>query len=142
MKPDEAHTWTDEQLKGLESRIAAEYKKAADDLQEKIDAYFDRFKERDAQQLQKLREGKITAEYYKQWRLAQIGRGKRFEALRDRVAGRMTDANTVAAAYINDATPGLYSLNRNYAAYTIEQQVGADVGFDLWDDHCRKPPGS
>ena len=121
-KPDPAHRRTDKELADLEHRIAAEYKKAADDLQEKIDAYFDRFKERDAQQLQKLREGKITAEYYKQWRLAQIGRGKRFEALRDRVAGRMTDANTVAAAYINDATPGLYSLNRNYAAYTIEYQ--------------------
>lgn len=133
-KPDSAHRRTDQELADLESRIAAEYKKAAEELQEKIDAYFEKFKERDAEQLQKLKNGEITAEYYKQWRLAQIGRGKRFEALRDRVAERMTDANTVAAAYINDATPGLYSLNRNYAAYTIEQQVGADVGFDLWDE--------
>jgi SPP1 gp7 family putative phage head morphogenesis protein len=133
-KPDSAHRRTDQELADLESRIAAEYKKAAEELQEKIDAYFEKFKERDAEQLQKLKNGEITAEYYKQWRLVQIGRGKRFEALRDRVAERMTDANTVAAAYINDATPGLYSLNRNYAAYTIEQQVGADVGFDLWDE--------
>ncbi|MCI8623762.1 MAG: hypothetical protein HFG26_08880 [Provencibacterium sp.] len=50
----------------------------------------------------------------------------------------MTKANEVAAAYINDTTPGLYSLNRNYAAYTIEQQVGADVGFDLWDEQTVK----
>ena len=134
MKPDLAHIWTDELLKELESRIAAEYKKAAEELQEKIDDYFEQFKKRDAEQLQLLQDGKITRQQYTQWRLAQIGRGKRFEALRDRVAERMTDANTVAAAYINDATPGLYSLNRNYAAYTIEQQVGADVGFDLWDE--------
>lgn len=40
----------------------------------------------------------------------------------------------IADAYTNDATPGLYSLNRNYAAYTIEKQVGRDVGFDLWDE--------
>lgn len=53
-------------------------------------------------------------------------------------AERMTHANEVAAAYINDATPGLYSLNRNYAAYTIEQQVGANVGFDLWDEQTVK----
>ncbi len=137
-KPDPAHVRTDRELTALERRITAEYKKAADELQEKIDAYFARFKERDAEQKKLVGtvvNGKVyTAEDYKQWRLAQIGRGKRFEALRDRVAGRMTDANTVAAAYINDATPGLYSLNRNYAAYTIEQQVGADVGFDLWDE--------
>lgn len=79
-----------------------------------------------------------TEQDYKQWRLAQIGRGKRFEALRDRLAERMTGANQVAAAYMNDATPGIYALNRNFAAYTIEQQVGADVGFDIWDEQTVK----
>lgn len=134
MKSDEAHIWTDEELKKLENRIAAEYKKAAKELSDKVDAYFEKFKKRDAEQLAKLKAGEITPEYYKQWRLAQIGRGKRFEALRDRIAKRMTNANEVAAAYINDASPGIYTLNRNYAAYTIEQQVGASVGFDLWDE--------
>ncbi len=138
MKPDEAHVWTDAELEKLESRIAAEYKKAAEELQEKIDDYFEQFKKRDAEQFQLLQDGKITQQQYTQWRLAQIGRGKRFEALRDRVAERMTNANEVAAAYINDHTPGIYSLNRNYAAYTIEQQVGRDVGFDLWDEQTVK----
>ena len=133
-KPDKAHVLTDKELKELEKRISFEYKKAADELQEKIDAYFDRFKERDAEQLRLLRDGKITQQQYTQWRLAQIGRGKRFEALRDRVAERMTDANTVAASYINDSTPGLYSLNRNYAAYTIEIQLGRNIGLTLWDE--------
>ncbi len=137
-KPDWAHRRTDLELASLEDDIAAEYKKAADELQEKIDAYFVRFKERDAEQKKLIGtvvNGKVyTEQDYKQWRLAQIGRGRRFEALRDRVAERMTDANTVSAVYINDTTPGLYSLNRNYAAYTIESQVGADVGFDLWDE--------
>lgn len=133
-KTDPAHRRTDQELAALENRIAAEYRKAAAELQEKIDAYFTRFKERDAEQLRRLQDGEITKQQYTQWRLAQIGRGKRFEALRDRIAERMTKANEVAAAYINDQTPGIYSLNRNYAAYTIEQQLGANVGFDLWDE--------
>ena len=41
---------------------------------------------------EKLDAGEITEQQYKQWRLAQIGRGKRFEALRDKVAERYTDA--------------------------------------------------
>ena len=141
-KPDEAHILTDQELAALEKRIATEYKKAAEELQEKIDTYFESFAKRDAEQ--KALIGTIvngreyTEQDYKQWRLAQVGRGERFEALRDRVAERMTHANEVAAAYINDTTPGLYSLNRNYAAYTIEQQVGADVGFDLWDEQTVK----
>ena len=131
--PDSAHRLTDQALAALEKQIAEEYKKAAEELQERIGAYFEQLKKRDAEQLQRLKAGEITEADYKQWRLAQIGRGKRFEALRDRVAERMTAANTVAAAYINGRTPGIYSLNRNYAAYTIERQAGADVGFALWD---------
>ena len=137
-KHDEAHIWTDAELEKLEKRIAAEYKKAADELSEKIKDYFERLKERDAVQAEMLLNGEITKQEYIQWRLAQIGRGKRFQALRDRIAERMTHANEVAAAYINDQTPGIYSLNRNYAAYTIEQQVGQDVGFDLWDEQTVK----
>ena len=137
-KADEAHRRTDKKLAELEKRIAAEYKKAADELSEKIKDYFERLKERDAVQAEMLLNGEITKQEYIQWRLAQIGRGKRFQALRDRIAERMTHANEVAAAYINDQTPGIYSLNRNYAAYTIEQQVGQDVGFDLWDEQTVK----
>lgn len=133
-KTDPAHRLTDRELAELEKRIAAEYRRAARELSEKIDAYFARFAERDREQQKRLEEDKLSRQEYVQWRLAQIGRGRRFEALRDRIARRMTQANEVAAAYINDETPSIYTLNRNYAAYTIERQVGADVGFDLWDE--------
>lgn len=136
--PDYAHRLTDEELAALEKRITAEYRKAAKELQKKIDDYFAKFEERDKKQLQQVKDGKLSVQEYKLWRLAQLGRGERFEALRDRIAERMTRANEVAAAYINDETPGIYTLNRNYAAYTIEQQVGADVGFDLWDEQTVK----
>ena len=48
-----------------------------------------------------------TEQDYKQWRLNQIGRGERFEALRDKMAKRYTKANETAVAYVNDATPGI-----------------------------------
>lgn len=136
-KSDQAHQWTDEELQRLERRIARVYREARDELQDAIDAYFESFRERD-EQIKKLigtvQNGKEwTEEDYRQWRLAQIGRGWRFEDLRDKIAERMTKANETAIAYVNDATPGVYSLNRNYAAYTIEQAAG-NVGFTLWDE--------
>lgn len=140
-KPDLGHQLTGQELAALEKRIAVEYKKAADELTDKINAYFESFKKRDEETkalIGTIVNGKeYTEKDYKQWRLAQIGRGKRFEVLRDRIADRMTNANEVAAAYINDQTAGIYSLNRNYAAYTIEQVAG-DVGFDLWDEQTVK----
>ena len=132
-KPDAAHLQTDKELAKLEKRIAKIYKEAADDLQSTIDDYFAKFAKRDAKQKARLEAGEITEQEYKQWRLAQMGRGERFKALQSRVAERYTEANETAVRYVNDATPGIYSLNRNYSAYTIEKVAG-NVGFDLWDE--------
>lgn len=136
-RPDEGRRRTDEALAALERQIASVYEQAAKELQPEIDGYFSQFAQRDAQQKALLEAGEITEEGYKQWRLAQIGRGRRLEALRDQVAERVTRANETAAAYVNDATPGIYTLNRNYAAYTIEQAAG-EVGFTLWDEQTVK----
>lgn len=137
MRPDKGYDLTEKELKALEKRIYDSYKEAYDGLTDIIKEYFTRFADRDEAEKARLNAGDITEEQYKQWRLAQIGRGKRFEALRDKVAERMTNTNAAAVAYVNDATLGIYSLNRNFAAYTIEQVTG-DVGFDLWDEQTVK----
>ena len=137
MRPDKGYDLTEKELKALEKRIYDSYREAYDGLTDIIREYFEKFADRDKAEKARLDAGDITEEQYKQWRLAQIGRGKRFEALRDKVAERMTNANAAAVAYVNDTTPGIYSLNRNFAAYTIEQVTG-DVGFDLWDEQTVK----
>jgi SPP1 gp7 family putative phage head morphogenesis protein len=138
---DLGHKQTDKELAKLERRIAKLYREAEKELQETIDAYFEQFKKRDEEMkdlIGTVQNGKEWTEAdYKQWRLNQIGRGERYQAMRDKVAHRVTDANAVAVSYTNDATPGIYSLNRNYAAYTIESVAG-DVGFDLWDEQTVK----
>lgn len=138
---DLGHKLADKELAKLERRIAKLYREAGEELQATIDAYFEQFKKRDEEMkalIGTVQNGKEWTEAdYKQWRLNQIGRGERYQAMRDKVARRATDANAVAVSYTNDATPGIYSLNRNYAAYTIEQVAG-NVGFDLWDEQTVK----
>lgn len=138
---DLGYKLTDQELAKLERRIAKLYREAGKELQETIDAYFEQFKKRDEEMkalIGTVQNGKEWTEAdYKQWRLNQIGRGERYQAMRDKVAQRATEANAVAVSYTNDATPGIYSLNRNYAAYTIEQVAG-NVGFDLWDEQTVK----
>ena len=125
--------WTDAQLEALEKRIAAVYEEAAQDLQKEVNAYFAKFKLRDKEMRKLVEAGEMSQDEYQQWRITQIGRGKRFEALRDKVAERYTKANEVAAAYVNDVTPSIYSLNRNYEAYVIEKTVGS-CDFTMWDE--------
>ena len=140
-KSDLGHELTDKELAKLEKRIASIYGEAAKELQKDIDEYFAQFEERDKKMkslIGTIQNGKEwTEKDYKQWRLNQIGRGKRLEALKDKLANRMTDANEVAVAYTNDATPGIYSLNRNYSAYTIEQ-VSPSADFTLFDEQTVK----
>lgn len=135
--PDEAHRLTEKELDALERRIAKVYREARDELSDTIKVYFDCFRKRDEEMKALIGteiNGKVwTEQDYKQWRLNQIGRGKRYQDLREKIAERMTKANEVAIAYVNDATPGIYSFNRNYAAYTIEKVAG-NVGFTLWDE--------
>lgn len=137
MRQDEGNLMTERELAKLEKRIRQEYGAAQKELADTITQYFADFAVRD-EQMKKLigteQNGKTwTEEDYRQWRLAQIGRGERFKALQRRIAERYTNARETAESYVNDATPGIYSLNRNYAAYTIEQVAG-NVGFDLWDE--------
>lgn len=132
---NECDKLTDKQLEELERKIHKLYKDAADEMDGTIKEYFKQFEKRDAEMKTALDNGEITKQQYTQWRLAQIGRGKRYEDLRDKLAERMTKANEVAAAYMNDVTPGVYSLNMNYAAYSIEQAYGA-VGFTIWNDEA------
>ena len=87
---DLGHRLTDLELAKLEKRISSVYGETAKELQKTIDEYFDSFARRDKEMqdmIGTVQNGKEWTEAdYKQWRLAQIGRGKRFEALRDKVA--------------------------------------------------------
>lgn len=125
--------WTDNELEALERRIAVVYREAEKDLDQEVKEYFGKFRIRDKEMQDLVDAGEMSNADYMKWRTTQIGRGKRFEALRDKVAERYTKANEVANAYVNDLTPSIYSLNRNYEAYMIEKTVG-NCDFTLWDE--------
>ena len=133
-----ADKWTDAELVKLENKIAKVYADAQKDLDAQAKAYFKQFEKRDEEMLKKVESGAVTEDYYKQWRLAQMGRGKRLDKMASDMAERATQANEVAVAYVNDATPGIYSLNRNHEAYVIEglgnEMVGAD--FSLFNEQA------
>ena len=136
-KPDLGHQLTEKELADLERRISRVYKQAREGLEKEVIDYFERFAERD-EEMKKLvgtiQNGKEwTEQDYLQWRLNQIGRGERIDDLAVKMAERYTKANEVAISYVNDATPSIYSLNRNYSAYTIEK-VHGNVGFTLWNE--------
>ena len=133
-----ADKWTDEQVEELEKRIARLYSEAQKDFKKQDDAYFAEFAKRDDEMREKVESGEVSKDEYKQWRLTQMGRGERLNHMARQMAERATKANEVAVAYVNDTTPGIYSLNRNHEAYEIEklghEMVGAD--FSLYNEQA------
>lgn len=142
---DYGHEETDRQLAALEKRIARIYREASEELQKIIDAYFDQFKKRDAEMKELIgtvQNGKVwTEEDYKQWRLTQIARGKRFEALRDKLAERVTKANEIAIAYVNNDMAKIYALNHAYTIRSVKEEAGVildNIDFILFDERTVK----
>ena len=127
-----ADDFTEEKLLELEKKINKVYSDAQKDLEKQAKDYFEQFAKRDEEYKKLVDSGEITENDYKQWRLNQIGRGERMNKMAANMAARATQANEVAMAYVNDATPTVYSLNRNHEAYVIEQ-LGHDmtVGGDF-----------
>lgn len=136
-KRDEAQEWTEERLKRLEKRIEQVYREAMEARDKSVDAFFAWFEKADEKKRKLLEEEKITEKQYQQWRLEQLMTGNQYKAMRDKLAERMTHANEIAIAYVNDETPGIYSINRNWTAYKIEQAVG-DCDFTLYDERVIK----
>lgn len=125
---------TDQRLIALERRIKTNYRRSWIELSAKAEEFNKTFEKQDALMLEELQKGNITKSYYKQWRINHIGMGKRWEQMRDQMADRMVHADQVAASYINDTTPGIYTLNHNYSAYEITgwcEEVNACDGMKL-----------
>lgn len=128
---------TERQLKKLEARIAEEYKKAAEASDAMAQAYFHKLRGRWLKEYEAFQNGVYTPEEFTRWYIAQVGRGKRWEQLRDDLAKQMTRTNEIAAAFINDSTPGIYSLNHDYTAYEISRKLQGS-SFTLYNQMTAK----
>lgn len=132
--PDHGARYTDEQIAELETRIAAMYGAAYKDIHEKYTAFVKRFAREDAEYRRKVKAGEISKESYEAWLRGQVFRKKRWEAQMDDLAHTLTRTTQAAMDIINDAAPGVFAMNANYAEYEIEKAGNIDMGFGLYDE--------
>lgn len=130
---DPAHLETEATLKRMEAKIAKEYKQATEEMQDKIDDYWSRYKLKDQKWQEWVADGKKTADQYKKWQQQQLMVGKSWESLKDSLAQDMHNANVIAKQIAQGYQPEIFANNFNYAVY--ESEVGAKVNtsFTLYD---------
>lgn len=137
---DLAHELTDRELTALEKKIAREYERARDKVQERADKFFDTFRE-GAEKLYKAisdapdATARLAAEKaYKDFVWRKTVAAKNITDLRDKLAADLTAINQRSAALIGNRMNGIFSLNHNFAAYTLEHDLGLNLQFTLYDE--------
>lgn len=135
-----ADEWTDERLAQLEKRITRVYRQASKELTATGNAYWKHFEERYQQELKAYHDGKYTEQQFRDWYKAQVARGKHWEKMRDNAAERITQANQIAADYINDEMPGIFAFNHNAEIAAAINAGYASIGmsFEMYDENTVK----
>ena len=130
--------WTDEKIAELEEKIASLYSEAYDEIYEKYMAFCRKFEKDDKKYSQQLKDGKITAATYRDWLRGQVFQRRRWQAQLDDLAKTLTRVNQIAMDIINEAAPGVFAMNANWAEFEIERAWNANMGFGLYDEDTVK----
>lgn len=133
-KKDPAHKKTDKEIELMAQKIRKEYRKAAEEVEEKLDDYMRRYIYKDKKWRQWVKDGKKTEAKYKEWKMDQLAVGRRWLALRDSLAHVYVNADKYAYDIIKESIPRIFADNVNYATYFIEKTLNVDTGFILYDD--------
>lgn len=125
---------TDKQIAKLDKQIKDVYSQAQKDLQGKLDDFNKKFKAKDAIHQQELKDGKITAQDYKNWVQGQVFQGEQWANKLDQVIDVIHNSNNVATNMINKGASQIFAFNGNYSAYQMESSTGVNFGFGLYDE--------
>lgn len=130
---DIAHRETEKVLADIEKRLKKEYSRAAKDMEEKADKYFEAFRRKDTNKRNQFMRHEITKEEYDRWRYGQLAVGKRWEDMREKLADELTRVDVLARSIADGYMPEVYAINHNFATYQIEKAGRIDTSYTLYD---------
>ena len=133
MKSDKGFQESEKLLNELEAKIHKEYAQASNEMTEKVNAYFAKFEKADAKMQKAVKEKRISAKEYDEWRLRKMATGKQYIAMRNTLARDLTNTDRIAMKMVNQALPDVYALNMNYGTYNIEKASNINTSFTLYN---------
>lgn len=129
---DDAHKYTDGQIRILKQRLAAEYKQAERELKRKANNFLAQFKQEDKAKKKMVKAGTLSQAEYIQWRSNKILYSDLMKQKVDQMAQYMVSVDKQAVNVINKALPGVYAKNYNFATYQVEKGFHIDTSFTLF----------
>ena len=130
---DKGRVLTDKKLEEMERHLSAIYSRAHKEISEKYENYILKFEAADEKKRKLLDNGKITKKQYEHWRKGQIATGAHWRNMKEQTAKQLLRVNQIAVAYVNDKLPEIYSINYNWSAKNLENQINNAISFELVD---------
>ena len=131
--PDAGHKLTDEMLEKLEKQIAREYRRASEEVKQKLTKYLEKFAKDDAKHKAMVEAGTMSESDYAKWRLGKIKMGERWKEIRDTLAQDYANVDKITSRITSDHLMDVYALNYNYGTYEIENGAKINTSFSLYD---------
>lgn len=129
---DPGHAQVDTMLEEIQQRVSAEYLRAYEEAQAKLDDYLERFRAKDEIHRENVARGVETEADYREWRRGQILVGNRWQEMVDTLAEDYRNADRVAASIVNGYAPDAYALNHDYATFQVEKGSNLDTSYTLY----------
>lgn len=133
MAADEAHEFSDAEIRAFEREVAGVYGEAGKTAYTNLKRYLAQFEADDEKMRGRLEAGEITKAQYRSWRIGKIAAGRRYRIVLKQCAEAMTHANVVAAAAIEGRLPEVYAENYNYGTFQAYSAARVDDAFALQD---------
>lgn len=130
---DLGEQYTDKKVEQVSRRLNSIYRGAARELREKEDEFWAGHARRDAMYRARVQAGTMSQEDYEAWLRGQVFQGRQWAAKRDAIARTMVKADQAAYDIINDGKSDVFAFNANYTGYELEHDLGADLGFGLYN---------
>lgn len=125
---------TDEAVKRAERRLRRVYKEAQRDIAEKLQAWQEAHKAREARYRKMVADGKMTQADFDAWMRGQVFQGKQWAARKAEIDKVLLNADKAAAKIVNEGKIGVFADNANYIGYGLEHDLRIDSGFTLYDE--------
>lgn len=116
------------------AEIESLYGQAYGEIKEKAEQYLKWFEKTDSEKQKDFKNGTITREDYKNWRINKMLTGKRYYAMLETMSDNFANVNNIAYSIINGYMPEVYAINGNFTAYTIEHNLCINTAFTLYDE--------
>lgn len=131
---DEAHVWTDAEIKRIADELRLQYSEATAEMMLKQEERLKHYEAERVKLEKDLKEGRITKKQFKARMQSMAFTSRWYSDMIDSLAQGAVNADARAMDTINNRMPRVFAENYNYATYQIESGLNINTSFTLVDE--------